>query len=75
MRNIKLYFTCKMKKLLVIASIFFFACTQKNDAIVVQYTLSSGIEFLSSHVFDDIEVVVLHGEEAPLLGPFVNMMV
>jgi len=64
-----------MKKVLIVISVFLFSCTQKNDVIVVHYSLSSGVELLSSNVFGDIEIIVLHGEGAPLFSPFVNIIV
>jgi hypothetical protein len=36
--------------------------------ITVQFTQSSGVELLSSTVFEDVEILRLHGEGAPLFG-------
>jgi len=51
------------------------SCASGKDAIVVQYNDSSGEDLLSSPCFIDIEIIALQGEEAPVLGPFVNMVV
>ena len=64
-----------MKKFIFLTSIIIFSCASKNEIIQVQYTASKGIELLSSTVFKEIEIVVLKGEEAPIPGPHVNMIV
>jgi len=63
-----------MKPLIILLTIFFISCSRNKETIVVQYVASSGAELLSSPVFDHIEVLILHGEGAPLLGN-INMIV
>ena len=50
------------------------SCATGKDVIVVQYNDSSGVNLLSSPCLVDIEIIALQGEEAPVLGPFVNLV-
>ena len=54
-----------MKNLLIIFCLFLLSCSQVKDIIKVEYALSSGVELLSSSVFEDIEVIQLPGKAFP----------
>lgn len=64
-----------MKNLLIFFCFLLLSCSQTKDAIKVQYTPSSGVKLLSSSVFDDIEIIPLHGEMMPVLKPWCSMIV
>jgi len=54
-----------MKNSLIIFCFFFLTCSQIRDTIKVEYPLSSGVELLSSSVFDGIEIVKLYEKMLP----------
>jgi len=64
-----------MKKIFFLFCLYLISCSHEKDIIKVQYTPSSGMELLSSTVFDEIELVVLSGEEAPVLGLISSLVV
>jgi len=64
-----------MKKLPLFFCLFLLSCTHQKDIIKVQYTPSSGVELLSSTVFEDVEILVLSGEESPIIGRVSSMIV
>jgi len=64
-----------MKKLSVILCLFLLSCAKDKGVIVVQYTDSSGAELLSSPIFETIDVLTLHGEDAPLFGSWSKITV
>jgi len=64
-----------MKKIVFLTFLFFLSCANDKKAIVVQYRSSSGMELLTSALFDSIEVIAFHGEGMPLFGTDVNVAV
>jgi len=54
-----------MKNSLIVFCFFLLSCSQAKDAIKVEYTPSSGVELLSSSVFEDIEIIQLYDKVLP----------
>jgi hypothetical protein len=49
-----------MKNSLIIFCFFLLSCSQAKDIIKVEYTPSSGVELLSSFVFEDVEIIPIY---------------
>jgi len=64
-----------MKKITIILCLFVLSCTKNKEVIVVQYNDSSGAELLSSSIFETIEILTLHGEDAPHFGSWSKISV
>ena len=63
-----------IQKTTVFLCLIFLSCSSDKGDIMVQYSASTGNELLSSTFFDDMEIIVLHGEGTPLFGPYVSMI-
>ena len=64
-----------MKKLPIFLCLLILSCSKDRETIFVQYDTSSGVELLSSSVFEDAEILVLHGDGAPILGWISSLVV
>ncbi|MCL1974368.1 MAG: 6-bladed beta-propeller [Bacteroidetes bacterium] len=64
-----------MRKLSIILFLCLLSCAKDREAVVVQYTASTGVELLSTPLFDHVEILTLDGKDAPLLGKVAKMVV